>query len=285
MSEIDLHIHSTASDGTFTPRELVSYAGKKGLRAIALTDHDTTGGLEEALVAGRDLNLEVIPGCELSVEYPGLMDILGFWLKPGAPALNRALKELREKRNARNEIIIEKLQKNGVDITYDEVRQLAGKASIGRPHISRVLMNKGVVSSVQESFNRYLGSTGAAYVPKQKFSPEKAISVLKDEGALVVLAHPCSLGIIGRDLYQELTRLKDLGLDGMEVFYPEHNRAQTEHYASMCRKLDLLPTGGSDFHGTVKPEIDLGSGKGNLNLSYSILQALKDKRVEQGLWI
>ncbi len=285
MSEIDLHIHSTASDGTFTPSQLVSHALEKGLKAIALTDHDTTGGLEEALKAGREHDLEVIPGCELSVDYPGLMDILGLWLRPEAPALNRALKELREKRNARNEIIIEKLQKQGVDITYNEVRKLAGKASIGRPHISRVLMNKGVVSSVQESFNRYLGSSGTAYVPKQKFSPEKAVSVLKDEGALVVLAHPCSLGINGRDLYQELIRLKELGLDGMEVFYPEHSRAQTEQYAAMCRKLDLLPTGGSDFHGTVKPGIELGTGKGNLNLSYSILQDLKNKRLELGLWL
>jgi len=285
MSEIDLHTHSTASDGTLTPSELVRHARDIGLKAIAVTDHDTAGGLKEALQEGKRLGLEIIPGCELSVEYPGLMDILGLWLKPEAPALNAALKELRDKRDMRNQLIIEKLQKLGIEITYREVRTMAGDAAIGRPHISRVLMNKGIVCSVRDSFNRYLGSGGKAYVPKQKFKPEKAISVLKDEGALVVLAHPFSLHLSSKDMHRELIRLKDLGLDGVEVFYPEHTPEQIKEYAFLCRKLDLLPSGGSDFHGSVKPEIQLGTGKGNLYLPYSIVQALKNKRLEQGLWV
>ncbi|WP_291318409.1 PHP domain-containing protein [Desulfonatronospira sp.] len=285
MSEIDLHTHSTASDGTMPPYELVEHARNRGLKALALTDHDTTKGLKEALQAGDELGLEVVPGCELSVEYPGLMHILGLWLKSDAPALNSAMQELRDKRDMRNEVIIDKLQRLGIDISYSEVQDLAGDASVGRPHISRVLMDKGVVNSIQECFDHYLGSSGKAYVPKEKFGPEKAISVLKDEGALVVLAHPFSLQLDADALRRELVRLKDLGLDGVEVFYSEHTIEQTEIYASLCRELDLLPTGGSDFHGSVKPEIGLGSGRGNLNLSYALLKALKEKRLKNGLWV
>lgn len=285
MTQIDLHTHSNASDGTYTPYELVRLARNIGLKAIALTDHDTTGGLREALDTGREMDTEVIPGCELSVQYKGQMHILGLWIRPHAPALNASLLELRNKRNARNEIIVEKLNTQGVDITLEEIRTLAGEASIGRPHICRVLMNKGAVSSVQEAFDRFLGPHGSAYVPKEKFNPEKAISILKDEQATVVLAHPFSMMLDEKNLQKELTRLKDLGLDGVEVFYPEHTRQQTELYLSLCQKLDLLPSGGSDFHGTVKPHIKLGKGRGKLNLPYSLLESMKNKRAEQGLWV
>ncbi|MFO7727473.1 MAG: PHP domain-containing protein [Desulfonatronovibrio sp.] len=283
MSEIDLHTHSTASDGTYTPFELVRLARNINLKAIALTDHDTTGGLNEALNAANEMDMEVIPGCELSVEFQGVMHIVGLWLEPDAPRLNRSLLELRNKRNARNEIIIEKLQGHGIAITYEEVRNLAGDASIGRPHICRILMNKGAVSSVQEAFDRYLGPGGKAYVPKEKFNPEKAISILKDEQATVILAHPFSLNLQHDELRKELYRLKDMGLDGMEVFYPEHTPEQSRFYSSLCAELDLLPSGGSDFHGSVKPHIKLGKGRGKLNLPYSLLQAIKNKRIQQGL--
>lgn len=283
MSEIDLHTHSTASDGTYTPFELVRLARNINLKAIALTDHDTTGGLNEALNAANEMDMEVIPGCELSVEFQGVMHIVGLWLEPDAPRLNRSLLELRNKRNARNEIIIEKLQGHGIAITYEEVRNLAGDASIGRPHICRILMNKGIVSSVQEAFDRYLGPGGKAYVPKEKFNPEKAISILKDEQATVILAHPFSLNLQHDELRKELYRLKDMGLDGMEVFYPEHTPEQSRFYSSLCAELDLLPSGGSDFHGSVKPHIKLGKGRGKLKLPYSLLQAIKNKRIQQGL--
>ncbi|WP_028574636.1 PHP domain-containing protein [Desulfonatronovibrio hydrogenovorans] len=285
MSQIDLHTHSTASDGTFTPPELVRHAVGKGLDAIALTDHDTTGGLAQALKAGQELGLELIPGCELSVEYKGLMHILGLWLKPDAPELNRSLAELRAKRNSRNEIMLGRLQELGIRITFEDVKSLAGDAAIGRPHISRVLMNKGVVNSVQEAFDRFLGPKGKAYVAKEKFDPAKAISILKKEQATVILAHPFSLKLSPELLRQELVQLKELGLDGVEVFYPEHTREQTRLYLDLCQELDLLPSGGSDFHGTVKPQIKLGKGRGKLDLPYSLLQTMKDRRQEQGLWV
>ena len=284
MSQIDLHTHSTASDGTYTPFELVRLARNSGLKAIALTDHDTTGGLEAALDAARDMEIELIPGCELSVEYKGQMHILGLWVKPDAPALNKSLVELRAKRNARNEIMIDKLRKHGIEISLGDVKALAGDAAIGRPHISRVLINKGVTTSVREAFDKYLGPDGKAYVPKEKFNPEKAVSILKDEEATVILAHPFSLKLQEYELRKELIRLKDLGLDGVEVFYPEHTRDQTSVYSSLCRELDLLQSGGSDFHGSVKPYIKLGKGRGKLNLPYSLVQAMKDKRKQLGLW-
>ncbi|MFP4455944.1 MAG: phosphatase, partial [Desulfonatronovibrio sp.] len=149
--------------------------------------------------------------------------------------------------------------------------------------ICRVLMNKGAVSSVQEAFDRYLGPGGKAYVPKEKFNPEKAISILKDEQATVILAHPFSLNLQHDELRKELYRLKDLGLDGMEVYYPEHTPEQTRYYSSLCAELDLLPSGGSDFHGSVKPHIKLGKGRGKLALPYSLLQDMKNKRIQQGL--
>ncbi len=284
MSQVDLHTHSTASDGTYTPFELVRHATNRGLKAIALTDHDTTRGIKEALDAGSQLGLEVIPGCELSVEHQGLMHIVGLWINPEAQVLKKALQELMAKRNNRNEIMLEKLQQAGLDITLQEVRNLAGEAAMGRPHIARVLMNKGIVSSMQQAFDQYIGPKGAAYIPKEKFTPEKAIAMLKSEQATVILAHPYSLGLQLDDLEKELVRLKQMGLDGMEVYYPEHGPEQTRNYAELCRKLDLLPSGGSDFHGAVKPEISLGKGRGKLNLPYSLVQTMKDKRKEQGLW-
>lgn len=284
MSQIDLHAHSTASDGTYTPFELVRHAKNKGLKAIALTDHDTTDGLAQAMEAGKDLDIEVIPGCELSVEYPGLMHIIGLWVTPDAPVLSSALRELRAKRNNRNNIMISKLQETGVDISFEEVKQLAGDAAMGRPHISRVLMNKGIISNIQEAFDKYIGPGGAAYVPKEKFSPEKAIAMLKSEQATVILAHPFSLKLSPEGLRKELLNLKEMGLDGMEVFYPEHFAEQTRTYLKICQELDLLPSGGSDFHGSIKPDISLGKGKGKLNMPYSIVQDMKNRRIEQGLW-
>ncbi|MDD4650372.1 MAG: PHP domain-containing protein, partial [Desulfoplanes sp.] len=163
MSAIDLHAHSTASDGTFTPTELVRHARDLGLKALALTDHDTTNGLVEAMQAGERFSVEVIPGCELSVEFqPGFMHILGLWVPVDAPHLNEVLKNLRGKRGTRNLRIIEKLNALGIDITYQEVLDLAGDATVGRPHFAQILMRKGIISSISEAFAVYLGATGSA---------------------------------------------------------------------------------------------------------------------------
>jgi len=282
MSAIDLHAHSTASDGTFTPTELVRHARDLGLKALALTDHDTTNGLVEAMQAGERFSVEVIPGCELSVEFqPGFMHILGLWVPVDAPHLNEVLKNLRGKRGTRNLRIIEKLNALGIDITYQEVLDLAGDATVGRPHFAQILMRKGIISSISEAFAVYLGATGSAYVPKDKLTPEQAIAALKKEGATIILAHPYSLNLEGEAEAKEIEHLKDLGIDGLEAYYSLHSPEQTQKYLDLCARFDLLPSSASDFHGTVKPDIELGIGKGNLDAPYAILQAFKDRRKKQ----
>jgi hypothetical protein len=283
MAEIDLHAHSTASDGTFTPTELVIHARDLGLKAIALTDHDTTNGLKEALEAGKKYGVEVIPGCELSVTFePGFMHIVGLWVPPDAVHLNAVLKTLRDKRATRNERIIAKLNALGIEITYQEILDLAGDATVGRPHFAQVLMRKGVVSSIKHAFDRYLGSTGSAYVPKDKLTPEQAIDALNKEQATIILAHPYSLGLSGEAEAAEIERLTNLGIDGLEAYYSLHSPSQTQKYLDLCKRFDLLPSTSSDFHGTVKPDIELGVGRGNLNGPYTILQAFKDRRKNKG---
>ena len=284
MAEVDLHAHSTASDGTLTPTELVEHARDLGLRAIALTDHDTTNGLNEAIEAGNKYGVEVIPGCELSVTFqPGFMHIVGLWVPPSAPHLNAVLKNLRDKRATRNERIVAKLHELGIDVTYQDILALAGDGTVGRPHFARVLMGKGVVSSIQEAFDTLLGSTGSAYVPKDKLTPEMAIQALKEEEATIILAHPYSLDLSGEAEAAEIQRLAKLGIDGLEAYYSLHSPSQTQKYLDLCKRFDLLPSTSSDFHGTVKPDIELGIGKGNLEGPYAILQAFKDRRKEQGL--
>ncbi|PIE68954.1 MAG: phosphatase [Deltaproteobacteria bacterium] len=284
MAEIDLHTHSTASDGTLTPTELVKHAHSLGLRALAVTDHDTTRGLDEAIQAGRRYGVEIIPGCELSVTFqPGFMHIVGLWISPDAPYLNAVFKDLHEKRATRNTRIIAKLNDLGMDITYQEVLDLAGDATVGRPHIARVLLGKNLVASINEAFTTYLGATGKAYVPKDKLSPERAIQVLKQEQATIILAHPYSLDLTGEAEAATIERLAQWGIDGLEAYYSLHSPRQTRHYLDLCERLHLLPSTASDFHGTVKPDIALGTGKGNLHGPYALLQAFKDHRLRQGL--
>jgi len=282
--EVDLHTHSTASDGTLSPSELIHEAKRIGLKAIALTDHDTTQGLEEAYLASQKYDLEFIPGCELSVQFKGMTHILGLWLQRDAPVLNDAFVFLQKKRKQRNVLIIEKLNRLGIDITYAEVQKKA-KGTIGRPHIAQVLTEKKVTRSVQEAFEVFLNNKGKAYVPKEKFSPEQAIKLLKQEQATVILAHPFSLNLSPLDLEKELIYLKELGLDGIEAFYSEHSPELTQTYLHLAQKLDLQVSGGSDFHGQNKPHIKLGVGKNNLNLSYVLVQRLKEYRAKQGLWV
>jgi hypothetical protein len=284
MSSVDLHTHSTASDGTLSPAELVRKAKDIGLRALALTDHDTAGGLEEASRAGKGCGLEVIPGCELSIDYSrGQMHLLGLWLPVRPERLNDTLSRLRELRHSRNERILAKLAQLGINIDYGEVKELAGDASIGRPHIARLLMEKNIVGSINEAFAEFIGPHGKAYVPKDKLGPEKAIEVLKDEQATVLLAHPYSLELAPQELEAELQRLKGLGLDGLEAYYPEHSADETALYIELASRLDLLVSGGTDFHGSVKPDIELGRGRGGLDLPYSLVEGLKLARKAQGL--
>jgi len=285
MRRIDLHTHSTASDGCLTPTELMERAARLGLAALALTDHDTVAGLDEARATATRVGVELVAGCELSVVWPvGFMHLLGLFLPERPGRLLSAMDHLMARRHERNRRIVDKLRALGLNITYDEVQALAGNGSVGRPHLARVLQAKGYVANMDQAFHEYLGSRGRAFVPKDQFTPEQAMAALKEEGASVILAHPFSLRATGRTLENKIRRLKDMGLDGMECLYPEHSPDQTREYLRLAAKLDLAVTGGSDFHGpAVKPDIELGVGAGSLVLPYAMLDSLRERRARQGL--
>lgn len=282
---IDLHTHSTASDGTFSPAELIKLAKEIGLDAVALTDHDTLSGLPEALAAGKEHDIEVIPGCELSLESPegaGWMHVVALWVPENPTELQNAFDWVIEGRKTRNHEIVEKLRTLGVNITYEAVAARAG-GTIGRPHFAQELVSLGVVSSVNEAFTVWLGDNGRAYVPKRKLKPEQALPMLKSIGATSILAHPFVLGLKDDAAEALIRQLMELGLDGMEVYYSEHSEAQTKAYKEMAERLGLLISGGSDFHGTVKPRISLGTGKGGLRVPTELLDAMKQDRRDKGL--
>lgn len=276
MSRLDLHLHTTHSDGSSAPTEVVALARKAGVSALAITDHDITTAIPEAMAAGRNLGIEVIPGVEISSWYgDSELHVLGYFLDWQDAALNERLAALRESRHRRNPKIIERLQSLGIDIQYDEVRALAGTDAVGRPHIARVLMNKGVVGSAKEAFDRFLAHGGPAYVPRELPSPAEAIRWIKAASGLAVLAHPSWVKTTEGTLADLVRQLNADGLDGVEVHYSTHTPRQTREYLDLAKQLNLLVTGGSDFHGVTKPDIEVGFGRGTLSVPDSLLPKLK----------
>jgi len=277
MSRLDLHLHTTHSDGSCTPTEVVNMAHQAGVTALAITDHDIVTGVAEAMAAGQQCGIEIIPGVEISsLAGNSELHILGYFLEWQDSDLLARLKTLREGRHRRNPLIIERLQALGIDITYDEVRALAGTDSIGRPHIARVLMDKHVVASAKEAFDRFLAEGKPAYVPRELPSPAEAISWIKAAHGLAVLAHPTWVKVAEQSLIDLVRQLKADGLDGVEVYYSTHAVGQTREYLSLAQQLGLLVTGGSDFHGVTKPDIEVGIGKGTLHIPTSLLPKMKD---------
>lgn len=273
---IDLHTHSTASDGTYSPAELVRLAKEVGLSALALTDHDTVEGLKEALAEARELGMTFVPGVEISVKFegPGHCHILGYFVDPDSSVLTETLDLLQKARGERNRKMVARLQALGVDITLEELEELA-EGEIGRPHFATLLVKKGVVKSVEEAFERYLRKGAPAYVPKARLTAEEAFSAIKSAGGLVVLAHPIHLRLSPEDLDRYVAELKTLGLDGIEAYYTEHSREFTALCLEMAGRYDLVPTGGSDFHGHNKPDIKLGRGFGNLRVPDECYERLR----------
>ncbi len=277
MALIDLHTHSNASDGTMAPQEVVRLAQERGLTAIALTDHDTIDGLAEAVAAGEKLGVEVIPGVEISAKYPdNTMHILGYFLKYEDARLDERLAVLKQARKDRNPQIIAKLNALGIPLKMEQVERISGRGQMGRPHIARALYEVGYVRSIQEAFDIYLGNTGKAYVSKFRFPPKEALEMIREAKGVPVLAHPFTLGLSKPDeLKSLLQNLMGLGLAGIEVFYPEHGPDREALYYSLARELGLLITGGSDFHGNNKPEVELGRVNCQSKLTYELVEALK----------
>ena len=286
MEFIDLHTHSTASDGSFTPAEVVRLAAARGLRAIALTDHDTIDGVAAAVAAGQALSVEVIPGVEISALFPGgSMHVLGYFVDYHNGRLDERLAVLKKARADRNPQIIAKLNALGVKITMAQVEQISGGGQVGRPHIARALLEHGYVRDIQEGFDRYLGNGAPAHVHKFRFPQKEAIAMIRQAQGIPVLAHPFTLGLgSAYALRNQLQDLKKLGLAGIEVYYSEHTPEQEALYLKLARELDMLITGGSDFHGANKPEVDLGRCPCQKHLTYQLVKALKDwRRNEYGL--
>jgi predicted metal-dependent phosphoesterase TrpH len=276
MNRIDLHLHTTYSDGSLTPSEVLALAQKAHVSSLAITDHDTVDGIPDALNAGAQYGIEVIPGIEISSRYgEGELHVLGYFLDWKDEGLRAELDRLKETRHVRNPRIIQKLNELGLDITYDEVRNLAGNASVGRPHIARVLMNKGYVTSAKEAFNRYLADGAAAHVPRDLPDPVRAIAMIRAAKGVAVLAHPVWADRGPTRIYALCEQLKEGGLQGIEVHYSTHKPEQTQEYLNTARQLGLLVTGGSDFHGLTKPDIEVGSGRGTLNVSPALLEPLR----------
>ena len=276
---IDLHTHSVASDGSWKADDLVRECARIGLAAMSLTDHDTTAAISEAVSAGKQVGLEVIPGIEISGKFDtsGTLHILGYFLDPADEALQKGLEGFRSARDTRNPKIIDKLRGCGMDITYEEVIAEANGAVVGRPHIASVLLQKNYVRSVDEAFEKYLRRGGRAYVEKDTLPPEHAIGLIRAAGGVPVLAHPTFLYLKGAKEEKFFQRLVDAGLGGVETYYSRHSQDETRHYLDMAKRFDLAPTGGSDFHGKTKPEIQLGTGFGNLQVPYEVLDQLRSR--------
>lgn len=287
----DLHAHSTASDGTDAPGDLPRLAKAAGLKAIALTDHDTTAGLAEFLAAAKKARIKAVPGIELSADPSvlhaepdkvarlGTLHILGYFIDPESAHLAEIEARLREARAQRNPEMIERLKELGMNIDYEEVIEAAGGAGgiVGRPHIGQVMMRKGYVKSIHEAFTRYIGQGGEAYVRKDRLSAEEAINAIHEAEGLAVLAHPTQLGIDHADeLEHAVAKLKNLGLDGIETRHSDHEPRDTERFMKLAEKLNLLTTGGSDYHGSRKT-VELGGQKVPLTVYEHLLETHRQR--------
>ena len=256
---IDLHAHSSASDGSLSPEELIDYAIQKKIKVLALCDHDTTDGLNRFISYGADKEIQTIPGLEISATWEkGNCHITGLNIRDDYEPLETVLQKIRDSRDNRNVHIIEKLNSFGIDITTDEVENLAGGDVIARPHIARVMLNKGHVSSVQEAFDTYLAKDAPAYVDRYRLDPEDAVRLLLEARSLPVLAHPSQLQLSVEELDSFVEKLKCIGLAGMEIYTPYTSDEELPQYINIAEKYNLLITGGSDFHGESKPDHFLG---------------------------
>ena len=274
---VDLHIHSTASDGSLSPLEIIRAADKAGLRAIAITDHDTLDGCVEALGHQDAGDVEILSGIELSViSGSRVMHILGYLVRTDDPFLRQTLGTIQGSRAERNSKILKKLQALGFDIEYDEVLEVGGEGQMGRPHIAQVLVNKRIVHNIDEAFARFLKKGRPAYEDRYRLRPDEAIQMILRAGGVPVLAHPSSLQTESdRDLERIVADLKQAGLKGIEAYYPGHGPARTARYQALAHRLGLLVTGGTDFHGAIKPGIHIGVGSGDLRIPYRVVEDLK----------
>ncbi len=277
---IDLHAHSNFSDGSLTPAALAEAGRAAGLAALALTDHDTVDGLPAFLEACAKQGAPLgIAGLEISADVEvGTLHMLGYFIDPRNRPLREALEKLRASREERNAEILATLARLGMPLAESDLAPFAGDQVAGRPHIAQAMVAKGYVKSFREAFDRFLAKGCEAYVSRYRLTPQDSIALVLGAGGVPVLAHPFTLHRKGAALNRYVAELKDAGLAGMEVFYPEHNKRQTARYLALARELDLAATGGTDFHGAIMPKIRLGIGQGRFAVPDSCLDELMAKR-------
>jgi predicted metal-dependent phosphoesterase TrpH len=276
---IDLHTHSTASDGSVPPSRVVELAVEAGIGALALTDHDTQEGIAEAEAAARRAGITLIPGVELSLQFvPGGMHLIVLWLQPGRGPLQDRLQGLQDGRGERNERIVELLVAAGMPLTIEEVLDEAGGGTVGRPHIAAVMTRRGYVPDIRTAFDEWLGAGKPAYAGRDRLDPEEAIGLARESGAVPVLAHPHTLGITTASAMSHLLiRLRRAGLIGLEAHYSSYRAHERAGYADLARRFELIPSGGSDYHGTYKPGLSIGSGYGDLIVPADLVDRLSDR--------
>jgi predicted metal-dependent phosphoesterase TrpH len=264
MNQVDLHTHTTASDGVLSPTQLVQRAEKLALKVLAVTDHDSTDGVAEAMAAGQACGIEVIPGVEINTDVPGTeVHVLGYFVDTADPTLSIELARLRDGRIGRARQMAEKLTEMGAPVGFERILAIAGEGSVGRPHVAQALLEAGHVASREEAFERYIGRNSPAYVERMKFTPAQACQLIRRAGGVPVLAHPVFFDHFGAikspfDLDAMLPNLIAAGLMGLEVYYPRYDAVTTQYLMAIIRRYQLLPTGGTDFHGLRAGYPDLG---------------------------
>lgn len=268
----DLHVHTHLSDGTFTPEKVVEYAKAKGLSAIAITDHDCCSGITPAILVAEDLDVEIVPGVELTAEADDAeIHILGYFIDWQNNSFIRKLDEISRVREERAREILKKLRKHSVDISDDELFEWSGPGCVGRLHIAHLLFKKGYTSSIGEAFARYIGNGGSCYVRKFKLTPEEAVDIIKKVGGISVVAHPKTIAIQDKSTEDIIASLVKAGVRGIEVYHPDHSCGDEEGFKSLAKKHNLLITGGSDCHGFGKKEILIGK----VRIPYELVENLK----------
>ncbi len=282
METVDLHVHSDCSDGTMSPAELVAYACQKGLRAFALTDHDTVAGLPEAFAAAEGTALEVIAGIEFSTEYHGKdIHIVGLDIDYQSTEFCKRLTRFQDSRDIRNEKMIRKMQEDGIDISLEQMETAFGNAVWTRAHFARYLMDHGYVAEMPEAFEKYIGENCRYFVPREKVTPVQAVHLISSTGGIPILAHPMLYHLPEAEMDELLASLRKAGLIGIEAIYSTHSALDENLVRQLAKRHGLLISGGSDFHGSNKPYIDLGVGRGNLRIPYHVLANLRSRRKQQ----
>jgi len=278
LDTIDLHTHSSISDGTLAPAELIAYAKEKNLCAIALTDHDTIEGIPEAMESALRHNIELVAGIELSAYYQHTeLHILGLDIDHQDPKLLFELQQIQNSRVIRNQAMIDKMSASGIDITMSKLIDLEGEDILTRMHFANYLVHVGFAGSVREAFDKHIGKGGLFYVARKRISPDFAIKLILDAGGIPILAHPLLYHFNDEKLDANVKHLTACGLEGIEVYYSMNNGFDEIRMKRLANKYGLKYSGGSDYHGANKPHIDLGSGRNNLNIPYRVLEALRQR--------